>query len=54
MKSLVKRAGRYNMRVAYRSMLLRRLAPFSVQDLPVLWMDSPAIWSEPVRLDIHQ
>ena len=53
-KNLVARAGRYTIQVEYRAALSRELVPANLRALPALWMESPTIWSEKVRLDIRE
>ncbi|MEO5822725.1 MAG: hypothetical protein ABIT71_19630 [Vicinamibacteraceae bacterium] len=51
-RNLVRKAGRYTIQVEYRSSLSREFVPPNLRALPALWMESPSIWSEKVRLDI--
>jgi hypothetical protein len=51
-KDFFPKPGRYSLRVAYGSSLMKELVVPQFRDLPALWRDSPIIISEPVWITI--
>jgi hypothetical protein len=48
------KAGRYSIRVIYKSWLRKEFVAPQLRDLPALWADTPQIASEPVWIDVTQ
>ena len=51
-KDFFPKPGRYSLRVAYGSSLMKELVVAELRDLPALWHDSPIIVSEPVWIEV--
>jgi len=51
-KDFFPKPGRYSLRVAYGSSLMKDLVVPELRDLPALWHDSPIIISEPVWIEV--
>ena len=48
------KAGKYSIRVIYKSWLRKEFVALQLRDLPALWADTPQIASEPVWIDVTQ
>lgn len=53
-KDFFPKAGKYSIRVAYKSWLRKQFVAPQLRDLPALWEDTPAIVSSPVWIEITQ
>jgi len=51
-KDFFPKPGRYSLRVAYKSWLIKETVAPQFRDLPALWIDSPEIISEPVWIEV--
>jgi hypothetical protein len=51
-KDFFPKPGRYSLRVAYKSWLIKETVAPQLRNLPTLWIDSPEIISEPVWIEV--
>ena len=52
-KDFFPKPGRYSLRVAYKSWLIKETIAPELRNLPALWQDSPEIISEPVWIHVY-
>jgi hypothetical protein len=48
------KAGKYSIRVVYKSWLRKEFVAPQLRNLPALWADTPEIVSEPISIEIHE
>jgi hypothetical protein len=53
-KDFFPKAGRYSIRVIYKSWLRKESVATQLRDLPALWADTPQIASAPVWIEVAQ